>query len=95
MYIKEIKYEDYNGESVTEKFYFNFTKMNAIYSRLFEAIYIICLILIDFFLRVIVKKFLISSHFAINFTSSLASNIDSLVTIISSDEPEYNLNSLT
>lgn len=26
MYIKEIKYEDYNGETVSEKFYFNFTK---------------------------------------------------------------------
>lgn len=26
MYIKEITYEDYNGDKVTEKFYFNFTK---------------------------------------------------------------------
>lgn len=26
MYIKEISYEDFNGEKVTEKFYFNFTK---------------------------------------------------------------------
>lgn len=26
MYIKEITYEDYNGEKVSEKFYFNFTK---------------------------------------------------------------------
>lgn len=26
MYIKEITYEDYNGQKVSEKFYFNFTK---------------------------------------------------------------------
>lgn len=26
MYIKEITYEDYNGEKVTEKFYFNFSR---------------------------------------------------------------------
>ena len=42
-------------------FYFNFTKMNAVYSRIYEGIFIICLILIDFFLRVLVKRYLISS----------------------------------
>ena len=46
-------------------FYFNFTKMNAIYSRLFEAVYIISLFLIDLILRLIVKAVLNSDKYTV------------------------------
>ena len=42
--------------------YFNFAKISINYSRIFEAIYTVSLILIDFFLRVTVKKLLISKR---------------------------------
>lgn len=46
-------------------FYFNFAKMNAIYSRIFEGVFIICLFLIDLFLRMIVKTYLNSNRYTV------------------------------
>ena len=52
-------------------FYFNFAKMNAIYSRLFEAVYVISLFFIDLFLRLMVKRILNSDKYTIGTEKTL------------------------
>ena len=46
-------------------FYLNFAKMNAVFSRIFEVIYVLSFFFIDLILRLLIKSYLISDKYTV------------------------------